>query len=187
MLQKLRIKNLAVVEDANLTFADGLNVLTGSTGAGKSLILSAVNILLGERTGARALRAGQDKAVIEGEFVLGRPLRLLSMPGDNRVVLRREVHRNGRSYAFVNGRPQPLKQLQELARELIEPHGQNEQLRARGEVWDILEDVIKDRPVLLNRAPTLHRLGIQAFMPVLIEGNAILSASAMISIPRGHL
>ena len=45
--------------------------------------------------------------------------------------------------------------------------------RARGEVWDILEDVIKDRPVLVNRAPTLHRLGIQAFMPVLIEGNAI--------------
>ncbi len=136
MLQTLRIKNLAVVEDANLSFTEGLNVLTGSTGAGKSLILSAVNILLGERTPVRAIRAGEEKAVVEGEFLLGRqlPVALLFGATDGkRLVLRREIHRSGRSFAFVNGEAQPLKQLHEIVRELIEPHGQNEQLQLRHE------------------------------------------------------
>ncbi|MFQ5512297.1 MAG: DNA repair protein RecN [Candidatus Krumholzibacteriia bacterium] len=136
MLRRLRIQNLAVVEEANLEFVDGLNVLTGSTGAGKSLILGAVNILLGERSGARAIRAGEDEAIVEGEFVLGEPVPAALLAGGHsgaRVTLRRQIHRSGRSFAFINERPQPLKKLQEIARQLIEPHGQNEQLQLRHE------------------------------------------------------
>ncbi len=74
MLCELHIRNLAVVDDVNLSFEKGLNVLTGSTGAGKSLILSAVNFLLGERSNTQAIRAGEEKAAVEGVFAPERPV-----------------------------------------------------------------------------------------------------------------
>jgi DNA repair protein RecN (Recombination protein N) len=133
MLLKLHIKNLAVVEDADLTFGPGLNVLTGSTGAGKSLILSAVNLLLGERVSSRAIRGGAGKAVIEGEF------RMVTQPGtalpmfskEGWITLRREVNRSGRSTAWIQGKSATLKELHEACVSLIEPHGQNEQMRLK--------------------------------------------------------
>jgi DNA repair protein RecN (Recombination protein N) len=134
MLKELRIQNLAVVADVTLAFGAGLNVLSGSTGAGKSLILGAVNFLLGERAGASVIRAGEETAAVEGVFDQGGgaaadALRLEAANGPLR--LRRELHRNGRSGAFINGKSCTLKQVQDLARELIEPHGQNEQLRLK--------------------------------------------------------
>ena len=134
MLKDLHIQNLAVVADVTLCFGQGLNVLSGATGAGKSLILGAVNFLLGERTGPQAIRAGEEKAVVEGVFDLrGRVLdsSMLTASGGGTLRLRREVHRNGRSSAFINGEPATLRQVQELSRQLIEPHGQNEQLRLK--------------------------------------------------------
>lgn len=133
MLEELHIRNLAVVEDVVLHFQDGLNVLTGSTGAGKSLILSAVNLLLGGRGSARSIRAGQDSAEIEGVFAAaGSHTDRVpsSTPGgtSDRVRLRRAIDSGGRSRAFVNDQPATLRQLRELAVQLIEPHGQNEQL-----------------------------------------------------------
>ena len=138
MLSKLHIQNLAVVADVSLSFEPGLNALTGSTGAGKSLILGALNFLLGERVGAQAIRAGEDKAIVEGVFALGG--RALDLEGSavmggevmgGELRLRREVHRNGRSYAFIDGRPATMKQVQEISQQIIEPHGQNEQLRLK--------------------------------------------------------
>ncbi|UCG53647.1 MAG: DNA repair protein RecN [Candidatus Latescibacterota bacterium] len=134
MLKTLRIQNLAVVEDVTLSFEDGLNVLTGSTGAGKSLILSAVNYLLGERANAQSIRAGEEKALVEGVFRVDQPLVnsfLLTASSSGEVRLRREVHKNGRSYAYVGEKSCTVKQLQEISRQLIEPHGQNEQLRLK--------------------------------------------------------
>lgn len=148
MLKTLRIQNLAVVEDVTLSFDRGLNVLTGSTGAGKSLILGAVNFLLGERANAQAIRSGADKALVEGVFDLDAPLEdALPMRGvtgapveaaflvggavEGALTLRREVHRNGRSQSHINGKSCTLKQLQGISRRLIEPHGQNEQLRLK--------------------------------------------------------
>jgi DNA repair protein RecN (Recombination protein N) len=143
MLVELRIQNLAVVEDACLTFGPGLNVLTGSTGAGKSLILSAVNLLLGERHSSRMIRQGADRAVIEGEFRLPRPHSGSARPvnrsaeisthfdGEGHIALRREVRANGRSHAWINDKPATLKELHETCVLLIEPHGQNEQLRLK--------------------------------------------------------
>ncbi|NIM19942.1 MAG: DNA repair protein RecN [Candidatus Latescibacteria bacterium] len=134
MLVELRIKNLAVVEDVTLTFRSGLNVLTGSTGAGKSLILSAVNLLLGERASARVIRKGAETAVVEGVFRFPRAQAKDLFPAiikNDRITLRREVQRNGRSFAHVQGKPTALKELHEVCVALIEPHGQNEQLRLK--------------------------------------------------------
>ena len=134
MLQQLRIKNLAVVEDVTLDFGRHLNVLTGSTGAGKSLILSAVNLLLGERGSDRLIRSGADTAVVEGTFLIAASKAGSFFPaagGSDRVKLRREVQRRGRSAAFIQDLPVPVKTLRSACIALIEPHGQNEQLRLK--------------------------------------------------------
>lgn len=134
MLARLHIQNLAVVEDAVLTFGPGLNVLTGSTGAGKSLILSAVNLLLGERLSSRVIRKGEEKAVIEGEFRMPDSQTVAGFPWPDeggRATLRREIRSNGRSYAWIQDKPVTLKDLHDACTMLIEPHGQNEQMRLK--------------------------------------------------------
>lgn len=127
MLKYLRIQNLAVVENVTLEFDSGLNVLTGSTGAGKSLILGAVNLLLGRRASTGAIREGESTAVVEGTFET--PASAGVVGGS--VAVKREIHSNGRSRAFVDGSPVTVKQLHDVATSWIEPHGQNEQLRLR--------------------------------------------------------
>jgi DNA repair protein RecN (Recombination protein N) len=127
LLSQLRIKNLAVVEDVTLDFDAGLNVLTGSTGAGKSLILGAVNLLLGRRAHTAVIRAGEVGAEVEAVF--DTPALPDAAGGTTRV--RREIRSNGRSYAWVNGEAAPLRQLHDTCAHWIEPHGQNEQLRLR--------------------------------------------------------
>lgn len=134
MLKEIRIKNLSVVESVELKLAPGLNVLTGSTGTGKSLILGAVNLLLGHRAAAGSIRAGEDRAIVEcvlstvdpdpGSNVVGR-----KRGGD--VRLRREINKNGRNSAFVDDEPVTLAQLRQVCVGAIEPHGQNEQLRLK--------------------------------------------------------
>jgi DNA repair protein RecN (Recombination protein N) len=162
MLVRLHIQNLAVVADASLDFEAGLTVLSGSTGAGKSLILGAVNLLLGERFGPGAIRAGEQKAVVEGLFSLDGPLpnstMLAGVDGEH-VMLRREIHRNGRSFAFVNDRPCTLKQLQEISQILIEPHGQNEQLRLKAPENHVLylDKFAGNEPRLAAYRETLER------------------------------
>jgi len=129
MLERLRIHNLSVVEDVELTFGPGLNVLTGSTGAGKSLILGAVNLLLGERVSGDLVRAGESRAEVEAEFSLPAGLDALATGGN--VVLRREVRSGCRSQAWIDGAATTLRELHRVASLLVEPHGQNEQYRLR--------------------------------------------------------
>ncbi|HEX5132902.1 MAG TPA: DNA repair protein RecN [Candidatus Krumholzibacteria bacterium] len=135
MLRRLRIENLAVVEDVTLELGPGLNVLTGSTGAGKSLIVGAVNLLLGERATPDVIRLGEDEARVEAEFdpIQGDDLAALVhlMAPREPVRLTRRVGRNGRSTATVNGRTVPLKDLRAACARLIEPHGQNVQYQLR--------------------------------------------------------
>ncbi len=127
MLKQLRIQNLAVVEDVTLDFGPGLNVITGSTGAGKSLILGAVNLLLGKKASQSAIRAGADRAGVECLFESP------SAPGrmGGTTAVQREIRRNGRGRAVIDGVAVPVKQLGDLTAQWIEPHGQNEQLRLR--------------------------------------------------------
>ena len=135
MLSLLRIENLAVVENVELAFGPGLNVLTGSTGAGKSLILSALNLLLGDKADADAIRQGSDEARVEAEFTSFQLPKSAAFGGSiethRSTVVARRVTRAGRSYATIDGRAATLKELRTLCAYLIEPHGQNEQYRLR--------------------------------------------------------
>jgi DNA repair protein RecN (Recombination protein N) len=140
MLQELRIRNLAIIDRLELTFGPGFNVLTGETGAGKSIIIDAVNLLLGDRASQEIVRAGTDRTEVEGLFLLApatarRLVPLLaehSLDNDHglaqtdELLLAREVRANGRSVARVNGRVVTTALLGEIGSLLIEVHGQGE-------------------------------------------------------------
>jgi DNA repair protein RecN (Recombination protein N) len=116
MLRFLRIKHLAVIDSVELEFDAGLNVLTGETGAGKSILVEAVGLLLGGRASGDLVRTGEPTATVEAIFESG---------GEERLV-RREITSQGRSRAFVNGELTTAGALKELAGALIELHGQHE-------------------------------------------------------------
>ena len=133
MLTELRIKNFAIIESLTLPLGPGFNVLTGETGAGKSIIVGALGLLLGERGTADVVRTGQDKAIVEGVFEIDKKselAKLLDERGieveDSLVVLKREVTSAGRTRAWVNGSSVTAGVLAEVGRELIDLHGQHE-------------------------------------------------------------
>lgn len=133
MLTELRIRNLAVIESVTLPVAPGFNVLSGETGAGKSIIVGALGLLLGERSSADVVRAGADRAVVEGVFDAtgNRPLAtLLEERGieaeDGLLVLRREVGAGGKSRAWINGVTVTTTALASVGRLLVNLHGQHE-------------------------------------------------------------
>ncbi len=133
MLVELRIRDFAVVEDLTLELGPGLNVLTGETGAGKSIIVDALSLLLGERASSEDVRRGRDRAVVEAVFdieglseVSGR-LEELGLPADDgHLILRREVQSAGRNRAWVNGSPATAKVVGELGAALVDLHGQHQ-------------------------------------------------------------
>lgn len=133
MLSELRIRNFALIDRLAVRLGPGLNVLTGETGAGKSIIVGALSLLLGERASSDVVRAGEDRASVEGVFeVEGRDdvAALLDERGidadDGVIVLKREVAAGGRSRAWVNGTPATAGLLAELGRRLVDLHGQHE-------------------------------------------------------------
>ncbi|MFQ6031646.1 MAG: AAA family ATPase, partial [Candidatus Zixiibacteriota bacterium] len=133
MLKNLRIKNYALVEDLEVEFYPGLNVLTGATGAGKSIIVGAVNLILGERASSDVIRTGFDTAIVEATFE-PRPVHafrnLLTQLGtnhpDNILIIRREVSSKGVSRCFVNDRQVTLGTLKLIGDRLADLHGQHE-------------------------------------------------------------
>lgn len=138
MLTELRIRDLAIIDRLDLTFGPGFNVLTGETGAGKSIIIDAVNLLLGDRASQEVVRAGADRTEVEGTFRLNAAVAAKLAPvlaehgldGDqpDEIVLAREVRANGRSIARVNGRSVTTALLGEVGNLLVDVHGQGEHL-----------------------------------------------------------
>jgi DNA repair protein RecN (Recombination protein N) len=133
MLTELRIKNFAIIESLSLPLARGFNVLSGETGAGKSIIVGALGLLLGERASADLIRSGADKATVEGTFdITDRTdiAELLDQRGIDAdellVVLKREVASTGRARAWINGTPVSAGLLAEVGRHLVNLHGQHE-------------------------------------------------------------
>jgi DNA repair protein RecN (Recombination protein N) len=133
MLKNLRIKNYALVEDLEVEFHSGLNVLTGATGAGKSIIVGAVNLVLGERASFDVVRTGFDTAIIEATFELEpdqifknllTPLGISSP--DNVLIIRRDVSTKGVSRCYVNDRQITLGSLKMIGDKLADLHGQHE-------------------------------------------------------------
>ncbi len=137
MLTELRIENFAIISQLELEFQPGLNILTGETGAGKSIIIDAVEAILGSRADATMVRTGAERAVVEASFEvpaeMSEPIRQIlereALLEDARLLeLGREIRANGRSFARVNGRTVNVHLLSELAEYLVDVHGQSEHL-----------------------------------------------------------
>ena len=132
MLTELRVRDLATIADVTLQLGPGLNVLTGETGAGKSMLIDALSLLLGERAAGGSVRPGAAKSVVEGAFegIDAATRRRIEEVGldieDGRVVVRREVSSEGRSRAWVNGSPTTAAVLAQLGALLVDLHGQHE-------------------------------------------------------------
>ncbi|MGI9076830.1 MAG: DNA repair protein RecN [Gemmatimonadaceae bacterium] len=133
MLTELRIRNFAIIDSLTLQLSGGLNVLSGETGAGKSIIVGALGLLLGERARSDVIRTGAEKAIVEGSFEIGSSdevARLLDERGfdaeDGTVVLRREVAATGRTRAWINSAVTSAGVLAEIGRQLVNLHGQHE-------------------------------------------------------------
>jgi DNA repair protein RecN (Recombination protein N) len=138
VFKELHIENFAIIDDLHLTLEPGFNILTGETGAGKSILIDAVTLILGSRADTTVLRQGANQARVEGMFVLSPSLQatlanLLSregLEGDSSEILwlSREVRDNGRSVARVNGRVVSLSIMRDIGERLIDIHGQSEHL-----------------------------------------------------------
>src|SRR5512135_1556349 len=137
MLTELHIQNFAIIDRLDLEFGPGLTILTGETGAGKSIIMDAVDMLLGGRADATSIRSEADLAHVEGTFKLSGPERTAALAilkreelldDPNYVTLTREIRREGRSVARLNGRAASLSLLKELGELLVDIHGQSEHL-----------------------------------------------------------
>ena len=133
MLTELRIRNFAIIEQVTLPLSPGFNVLSGETGAGKSIIVGALGLLLGERASADLIRSGADKATVEGVFDISE-LKDISALADERgieveedtLVLKREIATNGRGRAWINGTTVTASVLAEIGRQLVNLHGQHD-------------------------------------------------------------
>ncbi|MEN9497135.1 MAG: repair protein RecN [Bacteroidota bacterium] len=140
MLQQLYIRNYALIREIRLDLSEGFTVMTGETGAGKSILLGALGLILGERADSTVLRDPNEKCVVEGHFIepalSHHPLALeLDLQGETDWCLRREVSSNGKSRAFLNDTPVTLNQLQSFASGLVDLHQQ----------FDTLELTASDR------------------------------------------
>jgi DNA repair protein RecN (Recombination protein N) len=163
MLVELNVKNFAIIGELQLRFSSGFNVMTGETGAGKSIIVDAVSTLLGGRADSTMIRSGTDEALVEGVFLLNEVAKEAILPllqkdgleGDdeNTLVLAREIRREGRSVCRVNGRAVTLGTLESIGQHLVDIHGQTEHLsllRVRehvdfldryGDLWSLRREV----------------------------------------------
>ena len=130
MLCLLHIENIAIIESADISFDAGFNVLTGETGAGKSIVIDAISAVLGERTSRELIRTGAKSALVTAMFGGALPKAWLSehgfdAPGEE-LLLQREIHADGKNVCRVNGRPVTVAQLRELGRVLLNIHGQHD-------------------------------------------------------------
>jgi len=156
MLQKLSISNYALIDNLEIAFGDGLNILTGETGAGKSIILGALSLILGQRAESRYFFNQQRKCVIEGSFKID-GFHLKQFFEDNdldyeaETVLRREISIDGKSRAFVNDTPVNLAALKELGEKLIDIHSQHATLEINDPTFQLLVvDSVAKHDGLLN-------------------------------------
>ncbi|MDP9349128.1 MAG: AAA family ATPase, partial [Gemmatimonadota bacterium] len=170
MISELRIRNFALIDNLSVRLGPGLNVLTGETGAGKSIIVGALSLLLGERASADVVRAGTDRAVVEGVFEVdgrGDLSAFLDEHGveveDGVVVLKREVAAEGRSRAWINGSPTTATFLGELGRALVGLHGQHEhQNLLRREEQRAILDAYAGNEELAGKVAGAHRALVSA-------------------------
>lgn len=164
MLQHLTISHYALIEHLDIDWQNGFSVITGETGAGKSIILGALNLLLGGRADTKAIQSGQNKCMIEAIFNI-EELHLESFFIENDIdydekecIIRREVMLSGKSRAFINDSPLPASKLKEIGDKIIDIHSQHQNLLIRNESFliDTL-DTIAEHPEVLAKYRLLHK------------------------------
>lgn len=133
MLISLRVKNYALIDELQLHFGKNLNIITGETGAGKSIILGALGLLLGQRADSTSLLDKTQKCIIEGEFdsankIIADFFTSYDLDVDTRIIIRREISKEGKSRAFINDTPVNISQLKELGDLIVDIHSQHETL-----------------------------------------------------------
>ncbi|MBI5969089.1 MAG: DNA repair protein RecN [Deltaproteobacteria bacterium] len=131
MLTELNIKNFAIIDQLHVEFGPGFNALTGETGAGKSILVDAINLLLGSRASAEMIRTGQEETSVEAFFTLEeeeelKVLNRLALEKSGGLLIRRLIHHSGKSRAFLSGNSITLHMLEELGEELVNIYGQHE-------------------------------------------------------------
>ena len=136
MIEEILIRDLGVISEAKLEFGPGLTVLTGETGAGKTMVLNALGLLLGERSDSSAIRKGQEQAFVEGRWLLADSaltrIRELGIElEDAELLVNRSVSAEGRSRAALSGKSVPVGILSEIGEQLVVVHGQSDQIRLR--------------------------------------------------------
>ena len=163
MLRSLYIQNYALIEKLDIDFGSGFSVITGETGAGKSIILGAIGLLLGQRADVKSIRQGAAKCVIEARFeIVGYGMRPFfeenELEYEDECILRREVYASGKSRAFINDTPASLVQMKELGEQLIDVHSQHQNLLLNKEGFQLnVLDILAHDEEELNNYQSLHR------------------------------
>lgn len=168
MLRSLYIQNYALIEKLDISFGAGFSVITGETGAGKSIILGAIGLLLGQRAEVKAIRQGASKCVIEARFDIS-AYGMEPFFEDNELeyeeecILRREVYASGKSRAFINDTPASLVQMKELGEQLIDVHSQHQNLLLNKEGFQLnVLDILSHNDEQLSAYQSLYKEWKQA-------------------------
>src|SRR5262245_9505926 len=130
MLRFLRVRNFALIDQLEIHFENAFNLLSGETGAGKSIIVDALSLVAGSKASSDTIRTGESRAVVEAVFEadIGSELEKLGIDADgDEIIVRREISTDGRNRVFINNQPSTLSALKDLAPLLLDIHGQHEQ------------------------------------------------------------
>ena len=163
MLRSLYIQNYALIEKLDISFGAGFSVITGETGAGKSIILGAIGLLLGQRAEVKAIRQGASKCVIEARFDISaygmEPFfEENELEYEEECILRREVYASGKSRAFINDTPASLVQMKELGEQFIDVHSQHQNLLLNKEGFQLnVLDILSHNDEQLSVYQSLYR------------------------------
>ena len=122
MLKRLKVKNYALIEELDITFGENLNIFTGQTGAGKSIIIGSINLIIGDKASLEMIRTGEEEGFVEAFFDLNiKQYNLKNFKGLNQsLIIKRVITKNGRSQAFLNGNQVPIGKLKEIGFLMIE-------------------------------------------------------------------
>ena len=163
MLKSLYISNYALISELNIDFEAGLSVITGETGAGKSIILGALSLILGQRADNKSIKIDADKCVIEAEFDISNYRHLDSFFTKNdldnestRCIIRRELTNSGKSRAFINDTPVGLNVIRDLSNRLIDIHSQHENLLLSNDAYqlEVVDTIAQNSIALFNYSQT---------------------------------
>lgn len=168
MLRSLYIQNYALIEKLDINFEKGFSVITGETGAGKSIILGAIGLLLGQRADVKSIRMGASKCIIEARFDISNYhmqafFEENELEYEDECILRRELYASGKSRAFINDSPAQLSQMKELGEQLIDIHSQHQNLLLNKEGFQLnVLDLLAQNEVALSEYQELYKQWKQA-------------------------